>query len=74
MPKITTQQKDKVYVNFKAKIESRLKFKKIVQFSLLTEMSPVLEAMFEEFIENWETPQGREKILNKYFKYKPNEK
>ena len=70
MPKITTQQKDKVYVNFKAKIESRLKFKKIVQFSLLTEMSPVLEAMFEEFIENWETPQGREKILNKYFKYK----
>ena len=70
MPKITTQQKNKVYVNFKAKIESRLRFKKIVQFSLLTEMSPVLEAMFEEFIENWETPQGREKILNKYFKYK----
>jgi len=58
----------RVPVNFKTSPSNRERFNKIVTQSLLTTATFVMNSMIVDFLEKWETREGKIELYNKYFK------
>lgn len=58
----------RVSINFKTNEKKRNEFMRIVNYKLLTKGNFVMNKMVDDFLSEWNSEEGKQKIYKKYFK------